>query len=243
MIAVLEYLDILFYSLLSLADLLFIAVTKKSPNYSGIIPDCFSYLLFPKLFQHILLVPSRNEPIWMYRSTTGLEEAGITEQFLSDMFTNDESNQLICRESFLNIPDVPTYGILIELYNFACEHAADFKLKVNRILKALVDTMSPVCSVSTVKTRFFVEHPLGCFNYNCCQAPLEGVPLHPERSFCNTYQWCSNKVLGDTLHSLGVSVNSLAVLNNLSIQCLRYCIFIIRVILKTVIQAFKMLYI
>ena len=77
-----------------------------------------------------------------------LEEAGITEQFLSDMFTNDESNQLICRESFLNIPDVPTYGILIELYKFACEHAADFKLEVNRILKVLIDTMFPVCSVS-----------------------------------------------------------------------------------------------
>ena len=36
---------------------MFIAFTSLSP-YSGIIPDFFSYLLFPKLFRHILLVPS-----------------------------------------------------------------------------------------------------------------------------------------------------------------------------------------
>ena len=56
-----------------------------------------------------------------------LEELGITEQLLSDVFTNEECNQLICRESFPDIPDVPTYGILI-----VCEHAADLNLKLIR---------------------------------------------------------------------------------------------------------------
>ena len=88
----------------------------------------------------------------LYSKWGKLEEVGITEQLLFDVFTNDESNfesnQMMCTKLPENLPDVPTYGLLIELYDFACEHSADLKLKVNHILKVLVDTLFPECSVS-----------------------------------------------------------------------------------------------
>lgn len=75
-----------------------------------------------------------------------LEAVGITEHLLLGIFTNDESeNVLKCTG---NVPDVPTYGLLIELYHFACDNSSVLKLKVNRLLKVLVDTLFPLCSVS-----------------------------------------------------------------------------------------------
>ena len=47
-----------------------------------------------------------------------------------------------------NILDVSTYGILIELYHFGCDNSSALKLKVNRLLKVLVDTLFPLCSVT-----------------------------------------------------------------------------------------------
>ena len=57
----------------------------------------------------------------------------------------ESEDVLKCTE---NIPDVPTYGILIKLYHFACDNTSALKLKVNCLLKVLVDTLFPLCSVT-----------------------------------------------------------------------------------------------
>ena len=75
-----------------------------------------------------------------------LEAIGITEYLLLGICANDECEDVLkCTE---NVPDVPTYGLLIELYHFACENSSVLKLKVNHLLKVLVDTLFPLCTVS-----------------------------------------------------------------------------------------------
>lgn len=82
----------------------------------------------------------------LYSKWGMLEAVGITEHLLLGIFANDESEDVLkCTE---NIPDVPTYGILIELYHFASDNSSALKLKVNRLLKVLVDTLFPLCSVT-----------------------------------------------------------------------------------------------
>ena len=87
-----------------------------------------------------------------------LEAIGITEYLLLDIFANDESEDVLkCAE---NVPDIPTYGLLIELYHFACDNSSILKLKVNRLLKVLVDTLFPRCTVSQadhLKRRVFAS--------------------------------------------------------------------------------------
>ena len=77
-----------------------------------------------------------------------LEAVGITEHLLLGIFANDESEDVPKYTD--NIPHVPTYGLLIELYYFACNNSSVLKLKVNRILKVLIDTLFVLCSVSRV---------------------------------------------------------------------------------------------
>ena len=65
----------------------------------------------------------------LYSKWGMLEAVGITEHLLLGIFANNVSeNVLKCTE---NISDVPTYGILIELYHFACDNSSVLKLKVN----------------------------------------------------------------------------------------------------------------
>ena len=82
----------------------------------------------------------------LYSKWGMLEAVGITGHLFLGIFANDESEDVLkCTE---NIPDVPTYGILIELYHFACDNSSALKLKVNRLFKVLVDTLFPLCSVT-----------------------------------------------------------------------------------------------
>ena len=46
------------------------------------------------------------------------------------------------------LPDSPSYGVLFELLDFSRSNAKLLKSKPNRILKCLVDTLFPLCSVS-----------------------------------------------------------------------------------------------
>ena len=81
-----------------------------------------------------------------YSKSGMLEAVGITEDLLLGIFANDESEDVVkCTE---NVSDVPTYGLLIELYHFACDNSSVVKLKVNRLLEVLVNTLFPLCSVS-----------------------------------------------------------------------------------------------
>ena len=46
------------------------------------------------------------------------------------------------------LPDSPSYGVLFELLYFSRSNAKLLKFKPNKILKCLVDTLFPLCSVS-----------------------------------------------------------------------------------------------
>ena len=74
-----------------------------------------------------------------------LAAAGMPEDLLLGIFTGGYDDLQGCTE---NAPDIPTYGLLIELYHFACDNSSVLKLKVNRALKILVDALFPLCSVS-----------------------------------------------------------------------------------------------
>ena len=75
-----------------------------------------------------------------------LEAIGITEYLLLGISANDESKDVLkCTE---NVLDVPTYGLLIEFYHFACDNSSMLKLKCNRLLKVFVGTLFPLCTVS-----------------------------------------------------------------------------------------------
>ena len=87
----------------------------------------------------------------LYSKWGMLEAVGITEHVLLCILANSGSNHdqtddiLKCKK---NVPEVPTYGLLIELYYFARDVSLVLKRKVNRLLKVLVDTLFPLCSVS-----------------------------------------------------------------------------------------------
>jgi len=133
----------------------------------------------------------KSEPIWKatpYSKWGKFEVVGITEHLLLGIFANDEPEDVLkCTE---NLPDVPIYGLLIELYHFACDNSSVLKLKVNHLLKVLVDTLFPLCSVSWAdhlerrikglclplesnsiclkKDRLCICKNIGCYNPQVC---------------------------------------------------------------------------
>ena len=69
-----------------------------------------------------------------------LKQCGLTEGQLVNVIVRSEE---CC------IPvEPPTYGIVLELYYFANEIAADLHRRPNRVLKCLMDTLFPTFSIS-----------------------------------------------------------------------------------------------
>lgn len=74
-----------------------------------------------------------------------LGEIGLTDDVLREVVLNDSMPAVYDSAS---LPDLPSHGILIELYHFCQRFSALSKLKVNIILKKCIDVLFPSCVVS-----------------------------------------------------------------------------------------------
>ena len=75
-----------------------------------------------------------------------LDEIGLTDDVLREVVVNDSLPVNYSDSS--SLPDLPSHGILIELYYFCQRFSALSKSKVNFILKKCIDVLFPLCVVS-----------------------------------------------------------------------------------------------
>ena len=75
-----------------------------------------------------------------------LDEIGLTDDVLREVVVNDSLPVNYSDSS--SLPDLPSHGILIELYYFCQRFSALSKSKVNFILKKCIDVLFPSCVVS-----------------------------------------------------------------------------------------------
>ena len=78
-------------------------------------------------------------PSWGMLNAIGLSDAVLHEVILNDLV----EDPVLC-----NLPDLPSHGVLMELYYFCLQFSSVEKMKVNVILKKCVDFLFPSCVVS-----------------------------------------------------------------------------------------------
>ena len=79
----------------------------------------------------------------MMSDFTSLDELGLSESALKNIATVTS-----CQSLPPSLSNAPSHGVLLGLLVFAKTFAKVLKCKPNRILKCLVDTLFPTCSVA-----------------------------------------------------------------------------------------------
>ncbi len=102
----------------------------------------------------------RKSLITKYSKWGMLDSVGLTEDMLLSILLN---NSVVG----LNVPDIeaPTYGVLMELYQYTSDVSDKLERKQNRLLKLLVDTLFPMCSIGRAdrgKLHHFVVYINRC---------------------------------------------------------------------------------
>lgn len=107
----------------------------------------------------------RKSLITKYSKWGMLDSVGLTEDMLLSILLN---NSVVG----LNVPDIeaPTYGVLMELYQYTSDVSDKLERKQNRLLKLLVDTLFPMCSIGRADR---LERKIASFCSLYQQMPIE----------------------------------------------------------------------